>query len=199
MNVLQTKLNSYGIEYKAADFKPEVHFLGQIVGASNVTETDGLFCDVWFETGKDWELLSKTHTYQTQTGYPSYGNFVTFAHPFDLHYKTKTIFGWPKLICRIWKFDDTSKIDLMAYGCATLPNTAGFHEIEFNSWILMGNLKTETLGFYLDTKPKMNTSDPISINLNDRKELLTKPGPTVHVNCEVILKNFYFHSISGQT
>lgn len=198
MNLLQLKLNKHGIDYKAADFKPEVHFIGQIVGASNIDEQDGLFCDVYFETGVDWKILSPHESYQTQTAYPSYGNSVIFGHPFDLHYTTKSIYGWPKLICRIWKFDDSSKIDLMAYGVTTLPNTTGFHELEFNTWILQGNLKTEILGFFLETKPKMNTLDPISLDLNDRKELLTKPGPVVHINCEVLLKNFYFHSISGQ-
>jgi hypothetical protein len=43
----------------------------------------------------------------------------------------------------------------------------------------------------------MNSSDPISSNLENRKNLITKPGPTIHLNLEVILRNFGFHSISG--
>jgi hypothetical protein len=51
--------------------------------------------------------------------------------------------------------------------------------------------------YFLDTKPMMNSSDPISSNLENRKNLITKPGPTIHVSLEIILRNFCFHSISG--
>ncbi len=199
MNTLQLKLNKNGIDYKASDFKPEIHFIGQIVGASNVQDSDGIFCDIYFEVGVDWKILSPNQTYQTQTAYPSYGNSCIFAHPFDIHYTTKSIFGWPRLICRVWKFDDTNKIDILSYGVTTLPNTSGYHELDFNTWTLQGNLKNEIIGFFMNSKPKMNTVDPLSLNLNERKELLSKPGPTVHITCEVLLKNFYFHSITGQT
>lgn len=43
----------------------------------------------------------------------------------------------------------------------------------------------------------MNSSDPISANLENRKNLITKPGPTIHINVEVIMRNFKFHSIYG--
>ena len=199
-NYLKIKLKSNGIMYTKEDFKTEVHFLGQIVGASNIEEDEGIFCDINFEAGNgtDWGILSPNSSIQTQTAYKSYGNSVIFSHPFDIAYGCNSIFGWPKIICRVWKFNDTSKIDLMAYGVTTLPNTTGYHEIEFNTWILQGSISTEILGFYLGTKPKMNTSDPICYNLSGREELLTKPGPVIHVACDVLLKNFYFHSISGQ-
>jgi hypothetical protein len=101
-----------------------------------------------------------------------------------------------------------------------LPNSSGFHEITFNTWILQGNLQQETLGFflsilyyflislfiseknyllfYLDSKPMMNTSDPVSASLDQRKYLITKPGPAIHLNVDVILRNFTFNSISGK-
>ena len=40
---------------------------------------------------------------------------VTFALPFDLHYTTRNIYGWPKLITRLWKLDETNKVDLGKY------------------------------------------------------------------------------------
>ena len=91
----------------------------------------------------------------------------------------------------------------VSYGCINLPNSPGYHELTFETWILNGNLTQETLSFFLsnylniilDTKPKMNTSDPVSSNLDNRKLLITKPGPTIHLTVEVILRNFTFHSI----
>lgn len=45
----------------------------------------------------------------------------------------------------------------------------------------------------------MNTSDPVSSSLDQRRYLITKPGPIVHINVDVILRNFTFNSISGKT
>lgn len=198
IEILKHKLNNQGIEYKASDFKPAIHYIGQVVGISNVNNSSGFFCELYFDIGEDWSILSLENCFQTQTGYVNYEDFITFAHPFDIHLTTKNLYGWPRLISRIWKLDDNCKIDLYSYGVTSLPNTKGFHEVSFNTWILRGNLKTEILSYYLNTKPKMNTSDPISLNLKDRKDLFTKPGPIVHVNCEVMMRNFYFNSITGQ-
>ena len=88
-------------------------------------------------------------------------------------------------------------VDLISYGTTILPNTSGYHEIEFETWSLKGNVTQETLGFFLGSKPLMNTSDPVSSDLDNRKQIISKPGPTVHLNVEVILRNFTFHSLSG--
>ena len=50
----------------------------------------------------------------------------------------------------------------------------------------------------IDTKPMMNSADPVSSNLDNRRALITKPGPKIHLSVEVILRNFTFHSISGK-
>jgi hypothetical protein len=69
MEEILKKVGNYGLEYKASDLKTEVHFLGQIVGASNIMEVDGIFCEVFFEAGDKWKCLSSNPTLQTQTSY----------------------------------------------------------------------------------------------------------------------------------
>lgn len=44
----------------------------------------------------------------------------------------------------------------------------------------------------------MNTSDPVSSSLDQRRYLISKPGPVIHLNVDVILRNFSFNSISGK-
>ena len=78
-----------------------------------------------------------------------------------------------------------------------LPNTKGYHEIEFQTWCLKGALSDETMWFFLESKPMMNTSDALDPDLNMRSNIISKPGPKVHISCEVITRNFEFHSISG--
>ena len=191
------KLGESGIDYKPADFKCEVHFLGQIVGASNLIEKNPVFIEAYFVTGEQWRYLSPKSTIQTQTSFIDQNNFACFCHNFDLHLTTENLHGWPRMVVRIWKLDVVNKTDLLSYGTTILPNTSGYHEITFETFCLKGNLINETLGFFMDSKPKMNTSDPVTSNLDKRKYLITKPGPKVSITVEVILRNFTFHSLSG--
>lgn len=124
---LKTSKDITEIIYKASDLKPEIHFIGQILGASNVAEEDGLFLEAFFESGDTWICLSPNFSIQTQTCYKNVKifyhininifiyqmeDFTCFSHPFDLHYTAENIYGWPKLIARLWKLDDTNKVDL---------------------------------------------------------------------------------------
>ena len=73
---LLNKIENSGIEYKPSDFKAEVHFLGQIVGASNIIEGDGIFLEAFFDAGQHWKCLSPNQTIQTQTGYVDVNNLI---------------------------------------------------------------------------------------------------------------------------
>ena len=92
---------------------------------------------------------------------------------------------------------ENNKYDLLSYGTTVLPNTKGYHEIEFQTWCLKGSLSDEAMWFFLESKPMMNTSDALDANLENRSNIISKPGPKIHLTCEVITRNFEFHSISG--
>lgn len=68
-----------------ADFKPEVFFLGQIVGGSDFYQSeDGLFLEATLKYGEDWTLFDMPgKSIQTQTAYADDEGFYVFAHPFD--------------------------------------------------------------------------------------------------------------------
>lgn len=191
------KLAGSGISYKPADFKTEVHFFGQIVGASNVIEHDSVFIEAYFVTGEQWRYLSPKLFIQTQTCEVDHFNNVTFCHPFDLHLTTENLSGWPRLVVRIWKLGDTNKVNILSYGTCYLPNTKGYHELEFQTFCLKFSVADEALWCQLNSKPLISMSDPMDPNLIKRNFLLSKPGPKVKVTCEVILRNFTFHALSG--
>lgn len=169
---------------------PEIYFFGQIIGATAVTEGDGIFVEAYFETGKDWRFLSGDQVIQTQTSYVNDNDFFCFDHPFDLHFMTENYFGWPRIIAKIWKLDQTNTIDLLSYGTMNLPSEPGYHECSFDTWSLHGNVWQETLSYFLDSKPMMSNSESISHDLDLRNWLITKPGPKVHLGVEVLMKNF---------
>lgn len=51
------------------DAKPEIHFIGQILGGENFQTSDGLFCEMILDIGINWDLISPPRLYQTQTSY----------------------------------------------------------------------------------------------------------------------------------
>lgn len=171
--------------------QPEVYFFGQIEGCSNMKEGgDGVFVEAAFEYGSKWNKIGEIETFQTQSGYVDDDDYVCFSHPFKAHFSTTSFLGWPKLTAKIYKLDETDTIDLLSYGTLNLPNSPGYHECTFDTWALHGNRRQETFTYYLDAKPIMTSNDPITRKTEYREFLVTKPGPKIHVNVEVLLKNF---------
>ena len=79
-----------------ADFKPEIYFIGQIVGGTDFpTEQDGIFVEASLLHGEEWKVLNKTApTLQTHTSYADDEGFFVFAHPFDFHFVSESVQGW---------------------------------------------------------------------------------------------------------
>ena len=50
-----------------ADYKPEVLFVGQILGADSFENQDALFLEVIFKHGKNWNLLANPQPIQTHS------------------------------------------------------------------------------------------------------------------------------------
>lgn len=169
----------------------EVYFFGQIEGASSFKEgSDGIFIEISFEYGKNWVMTTDLKKIQTQAGYVDEEDFVCFAHPFSAKFISPSYFGWPKIICNIWKLDETDTIDLLSYGTAPLPNTSGYHNFSFDTWTIHGKRDEETLTYFLDSKPSVNSNSIVAEKLDLRSLIVTKPGPKVHICCEVLMRNF---------
>lgn len=79
-----------------ADFKPEIYFIGQIVGGADFpTDYDGIFVEASLLFGEEWEMLSKNaHSLQTHTSYADDEGFYVFAHPFEFHFAAESVQGW---------------------------------------------------------------------------------------------------------
>ena len=86
---------------------------------------------------------------------------------------------------------------IVSYGILTLPNSAGAFELECPTWRPMTGWKDEAFTFYLGGPPKLVNSDPISKDLGKRAQLTSISSGSVHVHCEVIMKNFKELGLSG--
>ena len=86
-----------GNQRTKADSVPEIFFMGQIVGGQDFPcSDDGLFIEAQLIYGDDWEFFEKSNkrNMQTHTAYPDEEGFYIFAHPFDFHFRPKSVQGW---------------------------------------------------------------------------------------------------------
>ena len=79
-----------------ADFKPEVYFIGQIVGGTDFpSEQDGIFVEASLKHGDSWIPLKKdAGTIQTHTSYADDEGFFVFAHPLEFGFICESVQGW---------------------------------------------------------------------------------------------------------
>ena len=60
--LLHDENSKSGLRVKA-DYKPEIFFIGQIVGGTDFpTETDGLFVEASLKFGENWKMFDKVPT-----------------------------------------------------------------------------------------------------------------------------------------
>ena len=81
---------------------PQVHIIGELRGATGF-DSERLFCKYEFRVGHNWTHMSGKHEGETfEEVRDSINEQSVWDHPFDLHYKTKAIRGWPKLYVEVW-------------------------------------------------------------------------------------------------
>lgn len=79
-----------------ADYKPEVYFIGQIVGGKDFpVEEDGIFVEASLKFGDSWIPLKKDYAnIQTHTAYADDEGFFVFAHSLDFGFICESVQGW---------------------------------------------------------------------------------------------------------
>mmetsp|Transcript_39312 Transcript_39312/g.44750 ORF Transcript_39312/g.44750 Transcript_39312/m.44750 type:complete len:214 (+) Transcript_39312:154-795(+) len=182
---------------RRGDLKPEMFIFGQIVGGKDFEIDEGISCEVIVQVGDQWELFTNRTNFQTQTSYPEPGELTVWNHPLDLNFSCKAAFGWPKMIFRIWRLDETNRMDILSYGQTHVPNTSGFHHLEVPTWSLKGKFADEAL-FHFIGPPKLIGSDPVKFDLSNVQNLETKSSGTIVLELEILFKNFQNLFISGQ-
>jgi hypothetical protein len=77
-------------------------------------------------SGINWVLLNgkdKGETYEEIKDDTE--EYCVWDHPFDLHYKTKSMRGWPKFFVEVWEVDVKGRYSLAGYGIGTVPCAPG--------------------------------------------------------------------------
>ncbi|MFH4984725.1 hypothetical protein AB6A40_011434 [Gnathostoma spinigerum] len=106
----------------------EVYVIGEITSGEGFPDCR-LSCRWRLSVGGGWKVIEGERSSQTQTDLPDFSDCAQFSHPIDIHLKTKTIQGWPKLHLQVWHCDEFGRSEVYAYGSVFLPGTVGEHEV----------------------------------------------------------------------
>ena len=133
----------------------------------------------------------QTHTCYAEPGFP-----YAWAHPLELYFVPRDLSGWPKGIVRVYRLDESNKLDLYSYGVFNFPRTSGFHRIECETWTPLGNWRSTALSIFMGNQPRLNWTDTLLENSNQREFINSQSNGTVILELESVLRNFNSLNIS---
>ncbi len=166
----------------------EVIITGQLLSAHGFPP-GGVFCKFSFEAGSNFRVLQGKTQGQTHCDTPFDGEMAVLAHPLDVHYALKGVDGWPRLQLEVFGVDIYGRIELLGYGCAIVPTTAGTHEVRCSTWRPCGSMREQFSTYFLGGVPRLKHKELIATPV-DRFRLQTEPSGDIHLSLSVVPKDF---------
>ena len=111
-----------------------MHLIGEIKGGTGF-DGNRVFCKFSVRSGKNWTLISGKNRGETyEEVKDETDESAQWDHPFDLHFKTCSIRGWPKFFVEVWTADNHGRYSIGGYGVGVVPFNAGQHTLKINCW-----------------------------------------------------------------
>ena len=85
-------------------------------------EGNRLFCKYSIKSGNNWILVSGKENGETYEEIKNENEDVSqWDHPFDVHFKAKSLRGWPKFFVEVWSADSEGRYSIAGYGIGVVP------------------------------------------------------------------------------
>ncbi|KAI8898191.1 B9 domain-containing protein 2 [Globomyces pollinis-pini] len=173
----------------------EIHILGSLVGASDFPKSQ-LCCKWSIVSGESWVLLEGETSGRTHVDIPLDPTLSVWSHPLDIHFATKSIAGWPKLVVHVFHQDMFGRNELFGYGFIHVPATPGKHTMEIVTWRPTGTMKEQLWATFLGATNQLKDTNLIYDPM-DRFRLVTESMGKVHVEFDIIIRNFQKTGVSS--
>ncbi|XP_004933676.1 B9 domain-containing protein 2 isoform X2 [Bombyx mori] len=168
----------------------ELHILGEIQGTTYFPENYSLFCRYSFQAGCNWTVISGASEGQTVAAEPDELQSVAWSHSIDIHYLSRGIQGWPKLVLQVSCVDSIGRSWVVGYAHCNIPAVPGLHNLEIPSWIPAATTLTDRLKeYFIGGSHQLLNLDIISLG-NDRFKLKTRSKGIIKLNVDIVLRNF---------
>ncbi|XJO74875.1 hypothetical protein BDV3_005632 [Batrachochytrium dendrobatidis] len=171
----------------------ELHILGTLVGASEFPKAT-LCCQWELTAGEKWTPIEGDLSGQTHVDVPLDSNLCVWSHPIDIHLTTTSLLGWPKIRVQVYYQDMFGRNELYGYGFAHIPSSPGLHKIDISTWRPVGTPSDQIWSYFLGATPQLKNLDLIDTP-TDRFRLITASMGKVHLEINVMLRNFHNHGI----
>jgi hypothetical protein len=168
---------------------PQVHIIVKMAYAKDF-ECETLYAKYTFKAGYNWSLVAGSEIGETFQAGVDYTLHAPLEQPIDLNYAAKSVRGWPKMMVEVWGVDSSKKSHLCGYGVMTIPVQSGHHKITIHCWRPVTSYSDKVLGTY----PELEHKD-ILLSSQNRYGLKSESAGTVHVEVDVILKDFQLHGV----
>ena len=169
----------------------EIHLIGSLVGSANFPSgLKSIFCKWSLQTGASWTLLSGNAEGQTQVDEPALDdNFAYWSHPIDVHFATRGLQGWPKLLLQVYHQDQFGRNDLIGYGFCHIPSSPGQHHLDIVTWRPSGSVRDAVSQHFLGGGHQLRSPDLLVANA-DRHRLTTTAVGKIHLQIGIIARYF---------
>lgn len=171
---------------------PEIHLIGEIVGAGGYHRSGSLSCSWSTDFGHTWTALEGSTSGQTQYCTVSDNGSLIWNHPFDMHLTATTLNGWPRLLFKVWKLDRYGRINISGYGYCSAPSVAGTHNLTVECWLPCGSFLEEIYSMFMGTSNKSAEHSKYIFNdmCSSRRQLVTRSVGRLTVRCAIIMRYF---------
>lgn len=174
-----------------ADRVPEVHLLGEIIGAQGYFSSETVSCSWSIDLGKTWISLAGSNSGQTQYCIAQYDGSIIWNHPIDLHLTAKTLNGCPRILFQLWKLDRYGRATVAGYGYCDTPCTPGVHENQVECWKPCGSFFEEVYSFFMGKPKELKDSNQVFKEaLSSRYQLVTKSAGTIKICITTLMRYF---------
>lgn len=113
-----------------------------------------------------------------------------FEQPFDLHYVTEDMRGWPRILVEVWNVDTDGRHAIVGYGTIACPFNMGEHVLEVPCWRPKGTWFDNFIGAYSELQHKNIVVTPLN-----RYGLKTQSAGKVVIELKVLTKDFHLHGV----
>ncbi|NXX09419.1 B9D2 protein, partial [Larus smithsonianus] len=142
-------------------------------------------------SGGAWKLLSGLGSGQTQVDDPQADDVAYWCHPLDVHFATKGLQGWPKLLLQVWHQDALGRSEVLGYGFCHLPATPGWHALTCLTWRPRGSWRERLRRRWLGGGPQLLSPPALTAaGAGERFRLRTETAGAVHLQLGVLLRRF---------
>ena len=154
-----------------------------------VTKGCSIYVKAEFIYGENWKLISGKAKFESFEVETSTSN-TPIEQPFDLHFISQDVRGWPKLIVEVWVVDTDGRHSIGGYGIISCPFRSGDHVLSIPCWRPKGTWFDNFIGAHSELQHRS-----VIVSSLSKFGLKTYSTGKVVVELKIMNKDFSYQGV----